>query len=191
MPGARPRIPKLTMPSPPQGDMTAVREAAKMLVAAQAPRINCGRAARTPEGMKLVTQLGELLQCPVNGNGERMHIPSRHPLAGNGYQGYPTDLVLDLEVQGGGGAQGRAKSISISSLDLFMKSNIQDFQPLSQAELAIAGDAEATLPSLIEEIKRQVTPDRKRVFDERGKKDRKSTRLNSSHIQKSRMPSSA
>src|SRR5438105_6843290 len=101
MPAARPRIPKLTLPSPPQGDMSAVREAAKMLVAAQAPRINCGRAARTPEGMKLVTQLGELLQSPVNGNGERMHIPSRHPLAGNGYQGYPTDLVLDLEVQGG------------------------------------------------------------------------------------------
>src|SRR5215468_8501622 len=28
MPATRPRIPKLTMPSPPQGDMTAVREAA-------------------------------------------------------------------------------------------------------------------------------------------------------------------
>ena len=170
MPGPRPRIPKLTMPSPPQGDMSAVREAAKMLVAAQAPRINCGRAARTPEGMKLVTQLGELLQCPVNGNGERMHIPSRHPLAGNGYQGYPTDLVLDLEVQGGGAPPARAKVISISSLDLFMKSNIQDFQPMSQADFAIAGDAEATLPSLIEEVKRQMTADRKRAFDERGKK---------------------
>ena len=170
MPGPRPRIPKLTVPTPPQGDMVAVRDAAKMLVAAQAPRINCGRAARTAEGMKLVTQLAELLQCPVNGNGERMHIPSRHPLAGTGYQGYPTDLVLDLEVQGGGGPPRGAKSISISSLDLFMKSNIQDFQPMSQADLAISGDAEATLPSLIEEIKRQTTADRKRVFEERGKK---------------------
>src|SRR3989442_14631677 len=128
MPGPRPRIPKLTLPTPPQGDMNALREAAKMLVAAQAPRINCQRAARTPNGMKLVTELAELLQCPVNGNGERMHIPSRHPLAGNGYQGYPTDLVLDLEVQGGGGVPPNAKKISISSLDLFMKSNIQDFQ---------------------------------------------------------------
>src|SRR2546430_805463 len=62
------------------------------------------------------------------------------------------------------------KVIRISSLDLFVKSNIQDFQPMSQAELAIAGDAEATLPSLIEEVKRQITADRKRVFDERGKK---------------------
>jgi acetolactate synthase-1/2/3 large subunit len=168
--GPRPRIPKLTMPSPPQGDMAAVREAAKMLVAAQAPRINCQRAARTPEGMRLVTELAELLQCPVNGNGERMHIPSRHPLAGNGYQGYPVDLVLDLEVQGGGAPPANAKSISISSLDLFIKSNIQDFQPLSQADLAIAGDAQATLPSLIEEVKRAITADRKRVFEERGKR---------------------
>jgi acetolactate synthase I/II/III large subunit len=168
--GPRPRIPKLTMPTPPQGDMAAVREAAKMLVAAQAPRINCQRAARTPEGMKLVTELAELLQCPVNGNGERMHIPSRHPLAGNGYQGYPVDLVLDLEVQGGGAPPANAKSISISSLDLFMKSNIQDFQPMSQADLAIAGDAQATLPWLIEEVKRGITADRKRVFEERGKR---------------------
>jgi len=170
MPGPRPRIPKLTIPSPPQGDMAAVREAAKMLVAAQAPLINCQRAARTPAGMKLVTELAELLQCPVNGNGERMHIPSRHPLAGNGFQGYSTDLVLNLEVQGGGGPPNGAKSISISSLDLFMKSNIQDFQPMSQADLPIAGDAEATLPSLIEEVKKQMTADRKRAFEERGKK---------------------
>jgi acetolactate synthase I/II/III large subunit len=168
--GPRPRIPKLTMPSPPQGDMAAVREAAKMLVAAQAPRINCQRAARTPEGMRLVTELAELLQCPVNGNGERMHIPSRHPLAGTGYQGYPVDLVLDLEVQGGGAPPANAKSISISSLDLFIKSNIQDFQPMSQADLAIAGDAQATLPSLIEEVKRAINADRKRVFEERGKR---------------------
>src|SRR5919197_3031478 len=168
--GPRPRIPKLTMPAPPQGDMAAVREAAKMLVAAQAPRINCQRAARTPEGMKLVTELAELLQCPVNGNGERMHIPSRHPLAGTGYQGSTVDLVLDLEIQGGGGPPANAKSMSISSLDLFMKSNIQDFQPMSQADLAISGDAQATLPSLIEEVKRLTTADRKRVFEERGKK---------------------
>src|SRR6201984_1243221 len=109
MPGPRPRIPKLTVPSPPQGDMAAVREAAKMLVAAQAPRINCQRAARTPQGMKLVTELAALLQCPVNRNREGMHIPSRHPLSGNGYQDYPVDLQLDLEVQGGGAAPRNAK----------------------------------------------------------------------------------
>src|SRR4029450_1640326 len=117
--GPRPRIPKLTVPAPPQGDMSAVRQAAKMLVAAQAPRINCQRAARTPEGIRLVTELAELLQCPVTGNGERMHIPSRHPMAGTGYQGYPVDLVLDLEVQGGGAPPANAKNINITCALLF------------------------------------------------------------------------
>jgi len=37
-------------------------------------------------------------------------------------------------------------------------------------DMAIAADPEATLPSLIEAVKRLVTADRKRVFDERGKK---------------------
>ena len=45
----RPRIPRLTMPSPPAGDPGAVREAARLLVAAENPRINAGRMARTPE----------------------------------------------------------------------------------------------------------------------------------------------
>jgi len=162
------RIPKLATSTPPSGDISAVRDAAKMLVAAQNPRINCGRAARTPNGMKLVTELAEVLQAPVNNGGERMHIPNRHPLAGNG-TGQP-DLVLNLEVQGGGGGGGNAKLISITALDLFMKSNLQDFQPYVPADLAIAADAEATLPLLIEECKRLITADRRRFLDDRGVK---------------------
>src|SRR5439155_26834036 len=135
------RIPKLAMSRPPSGDISAVREAAQMLVAADNPRINCGRAARTANGMSLVTELADVLKAPVNNGGERMHIPNRHPLAGNG-TGQP-DLLLNLEVQGGGGGGGNAKVISITALDLFMKSNLQDFQPYAPADLAIAADAEA------------------------------------------------
>jgi thiamine pyrophosphate-dependent acetolactate synthase large subunit-like protein len=160
------RIPKLTIPSPPSGEMGAVREAAKMLVAANNPRINCGRAARTPKGMELVTELANLLQAPVNNGGDRMNISNRHPMAGNG-TGQP-DLLLNLEVQGGGAPPANAKAISITALDLFMKSNIQDFQPMAQVDLAIAADAEATLPVLIEECKRLITADRRRFFQDRG-----------------------
>jgi thiamine pyrophosphate-dependent acetolactate synthase large subunit-like protein len=39
-----------------------------------------------------------------------------------------------------------------------------------RSELSIAADAEATLPALIEEVKRLITPDRKRVIVERGAK---------------------
>src|SRR5262245_9818202 len=47
--GKDPRIPKLTMSAPPQGDSGAVNEAAKMLLAAENPVIVAGRVARTPK----------------------------------------------------------------------------------------------------------------------------------------------
>jgi len=161
------RIPKLAMSTPPSGDIGAVREAAKMLVAADNPRINCGRAARTPNGMTLVTELADVLKAPVNNGGERMHIPNRHPLAGNG-TGQP-DLILNLEVQGAPPPP-NVKAISITALDLFMKSNIQDFQPYAPVDLSIAADAEATLPLLIEECRKLITADRRLFFDDRASK---------------------
>src|SRR4029077_14011739 len=81
---ARPRIPRLTMPSPPAGEAGAVREPARMLVAANNPHINASRLARTPNGIVLLVELAELLQASVNGGGDRVNFPSRHPIAGIG-----------------------------------------------------------------------------------------------------------
>jgi acetolactate synthase I/II/III large subunit len=176
LPSSAVRIPRLTMPAFPVGDPNAVREAARLLVAAENPRITAGRMARTPEGITRLVELAELLQAPVNGGGDRVNFPSRHPLAGNGGSG-AADVILNLEVQGGGGPgfaaaqrNEQTKTISISSLDLFIKSNLQDFQHLAEADIAMAADAEATLPLLIDEVKRQLTPDRKRALQERGAK---------------------
>ncbi len=172
---APPKMPRLVMPSPPAGEPGAVREAARLLVAAENPRINAGRLARTPNGITLLVELAELLQAAVNGGGDRVNFPSRHPLAGLGTGA--ADVILNLEVQGSGGpgpAPGpRAadvKTINISSLDLFIKSNLQDFQHLADADVDIAADAEATLPMLIEEVKRQLTADRRRALQDRGAK---------------------
>ena len=52
------------------------------LVAAENPVIVAGRAARTAEGMKLMVELAETLQAPVQGGGRNM--PNRHPLSGGG-----------------------------------------------------------------------------------------------------------
>src|SRR5205814_6998761 len=98
MEGQRPQIPKLVMTSPHAGDMGAVSEAARMLVAAERPMVIPERYARTPNGVKLLIELAELLQAPVN-NRERMNFPNRHPLAGNGGPGYQPDVTLALEVQ--------------------------------------------------------------------------------------------
>ena len=62
------------------------------------------------------------------------------------------------------------KLISISASDLYTKSNYQDFQRYTEVDLAMAADAEATLPSLIEAVQRLLTDDRKRIFADRGKK---------------------
>ena len=175
LPASPVRIPRLTLPSYPVGDPGAVREAARLLVAAENPRINAGRMARTPNGIARLVELAELLQAAVNGGGDRVNFPSRHPLAGMGSG--PADVILNLEVQGGGGpglvatpGTATTKTISISSLELFIKSNLQDFQHLAEADIAIAADAEATLPLLIEEVRRQLTPDRTRVLQARGAK---------------------
>src|SRR5437762_3495029 len=147
---AKPRIPRLTMPSFPVGDSGALRETARLLVAAERPRINAGRAARTPEGIARLVELAELLQAPVNGGGDRVNFPSHHPLAGIG-TGAP-DVVLNLEVQGIGSPNpgaiagtSNAKTINISSLELYIKSNLHDLQHMPDADIAIAADSEATL----------------------------------------------
>ena len=176
-------IPKLTLTSPPAGDPAAVAEVAKVLVAAENPMILAGRAARTEQGMKLMVELAETLQAPVQGGGRNM--PNRHPLAGGGSVAN-ADVILGLQMDDLWGAthefrdqqersyqsitKAGAKIVSISANDLYMKSNYQDFQRYQEVDMAIAADAEATLPTLIEACKKLITGDRKRVFEERGKK---------------------
>src|SRR5258705_13769729 len=74
------RVPKLVMSAPPQGDTAAVREAAKLLLAAENPVIVAGRCARTAKGIDLLVELAELLQCRVQDQRLRMNFPSAHPL---------------------------------------------------------------------------------------------------------------
>ena len=168
------RIPKLSRTSPPQGDSAAVAQAAQWLVNAERPMIMTERTAHTPDGMKLMIELAETLQAPVSSS-ERMDFPNRHPLAGTGFANYDPDVVINLEVNDvsntARAARARnAKTISISSIDLSHKANIQEFGKYSEVDLDIGADAQATLPALIEQCKRLITPDRKRAMQERGAK---------------------
>jgi acetolactate synthase-1/2/3 large subunit len=174
MPAERPRIPKLVMTAPPAGDQAAVAEAAKMLVDAERPLIIAERAVRTENGVKLLVELAETLQAPVNST-ERMNFPNRHPMAGSGGAGYQPDVTLCLEVNDllNEGRQARArgaKVISISSMALMHKSNIQDFGHYVDIDLDIGADPEATLPYLIDACKKLITADRKRALADRGAK---------------------
>jgi acetolactate synthase I/II/III large subunit len=169
------RIPELTLAAPPQGDANAVREAARVLVNAQTPLIQIAKMGRTPKAWDLLIELAETLQAPVDvlGYSSWQKFPSWHPLYGNGGRGYTPDVTLGLEVTDMS-AQARAarangrKTISISSEHLFQRSNIHDFGRYADVDLAIGADAEATLPALIEEIRRLVTPEKKSAFQARG-----------------------
>jgi thiamine pyrophosphate-dependent acetolactate synthase large subunit-like protein len=171
------RIPELTIPAPPQGETGAVREAARLLVNAERPMIQISKIGRTPKAWDLMIDLAETLQAPVQvgTNGSWQKFPSWHPLYGNGGRGYVPDVLLGLEVgemsnQARTARESGRKTISISSELLFQHSNIHDYGHYADVDIAIAADAEATLPALIEACKRLMTPERKRVAEERGRK---------------------
>ncbi|PYR84015.1 MAG: thiamine pyrophosphate-binding protein [Acidobacteria bacterium] len=183
------RVQKATRTSPPQGDSGAVAEAAKLLVAAQNPVIVADRAARTAAGMKYLMELAETLQAPVLDQGGRMNFPTRHKLNLSG-RGRPliaeADVILGLELTDFWGTVNSyrdqlertsrritkpgSKLISITAGDLYIKSNYQDFERYPEIDIAMAADAEATLPALTEAVKRLITPDRKNAFQARGAK---------------------
>jgi acetolactate synthase-1/2/3 large subunit len=182
-------IPNLVLASPPQGDSGAVEETARLLTAAENPVILADRAARTPAGLTRLIELAETLQAPVIDQVGRMNFPSRHPLnqTDRGRELISNaDVILGLEVNDFWGAlhsyrdqmnrtsqpitKPGAKLISITAVDLFSKSNYQDLQRFTQVDLDIAADAEATLPSLTESVKRRLNADRKRIFQDRGAK---------------------
>ena len=182
-------IPKLTMPAPPQGESAAVNELARLLVNASNPVLAVDRLARTPAAMPLLIELAETLQAAVIDQGSRMNFPSMHPLNQTQRAGAAiaeADLIVGLEVADFWATVNAlrdqlhrstrkltkpdAKLATITAGDLYIKSNYQDFRRMPELDLAIAADGEATLPALIDAVKRSVTGDRKRVFQQRGAK---------------------
>jgi benzoylformate decarboxylase/acetolactate synthase-1/2/3 large subunit len=179
------KIPKVSRLIQPQGDTAALREAAKMLVNAQKPLIIADRAVRSQQGVKLLVELAESLGAPVVDLGSRMNFPTTHDLDCTFMKQTlvrDADVILLLDVGDPWGNlhtftdpyktyrpiyKPDAKIISISMLDIARKSNYQDIQRFMPSDLAIGGDAEATLPDLIDAVKRATTAERRAAFAER------------------------
>jgi thiamine pyrophosphate-dependent acetolactate synthase large subunit-like protein len=99
-------------------------------------------------------------------------MPNDHYLNLSGMRGQlvrNADVILALEVADLWGmlntvtdptheyrriAKADVKVITISTGDLYTKSNYQDFQRFTPTDLSIAGDAQATLPTLVAEVRR-------------------------------------
>src|SRR6266849_7514661 len=191
--GGKPSIPRYVPTAPPQGDSGAVKEAARLLAAAQNPVIVADRAARTPEGVKLLVQLAELLQARVIDQGNRMNFPRTHYLSAPPTAVNDADVIIGLELsdfwatvnsytdnavnEGIGTNATRIKPatklISISSVELNTKANYQDFQRFQVIDVPMAGDAEATLPALVEAVKSAIPNARQAEIGKRGEAARK------------------
>ena len=182
------RVPRLVKSIPAQGDAAALSEAAKMLVGAEAPVIIVDRGAASQEGVKRLVELAEALNAPVIDLGGRMNFPSRHYLCHSDRRRglvRDADVVLLLEVYDPWGqfnsvsdphkeyqrlAKTDVKIISISMSESYIRSNYQDFQRFMPVDLPIAGDVEATLPVLTEQVRRATSADRARVLAARAPK---------------------
>ena len=183
-------IPKLVIPSPPAGESGAVKEVAQMLVQAQFPVLVVDRAARTPKGMKLLIELAELLNCAVVDQYGRQNFPNRHYLARGPVAITQADVIVGMELGDFWGTVNSfrdnpeqtqssrikpgAKLVSITAQDLYIRANYQDFQRFQQVDVAIAADAEATLPGLIEAVKTAMTPESKAAGEKRAEAFKKS-----------------
>lgn len=180
-------VPKLTVPVPPQGESGAVEELARWLVEAEFPVLVADRLARTPEGMRLLVELAELLQAAVVDQGSRLNFPTRHPLNQSQRAGAviaEADLIVGLELVDFWStvnslrdqlhrstrrvARPSARLVSITTGDLYIRANYQDFRRMQEVDLAIAADGQATLPALIEAVRRLSTNGRRRSWEARG-----------------------
>jgi len=184
-------IPRYTPSEPPQGEDGAVRETARLLVDAEEPVIIADRLARTPEGMRLLVMLAEILNAPVIDLASRQNMPTTHYLNQTRQGGSliaQADVILGLEVTDFWGQVNQVnrgdmthfrrvkedtKLITISVNDLYMKSNYQDFQRYTPVDISVSGDGEATLPALIEEVNKALQPSRRRILAQKADRFRK------------------
>ncbi len=183
--GKPPTIPKLQPALPIQGDTGSLQEAAKLLLNAKNPVIIADRAARNQDGVKALVSLAESLQAPVIDLGGRMNFPNTHHLCLSDLKRplvRDADVILMLEVADPWGqvnalsdpfktvrseSKPDVKVITIGMNDVSIRSNYQDFQRFLSVEMAIPGEAQASMPVITEYIQKNATAAQKAVFEAR------------------------
>jgi thiamine pyrophosphate-dependent acetolactate synthase large subunit-like protein len=166
---ARDAIPRPSVTRPPRADDAALAEAARLLVAAENPVIVADRVARDQAGVEALVALAEFLMAPVVNRRGRMNFPSTHYLVAGGGAAAQADVILALESNETWGlvntvpdhverepvrvARPNVKIITLGTNELFTRGNYQNFSRYYGADLAIAGDAQESLPALLEAVR--------------------------------------
>ena len=169
------RVPKLTLAAPPQADSGAVAEVARLLVGATNPVLIADRAARTAgrhgaarRARRAAAGVGrqhaaehdaadrrradEFPVAPsaqpdaAQRGGDRRRRRRRRPRNRELLRRRPTPTATRSNAARSRPRKPGAKLITITAGELSIKANYQDFQRYSEVDLALAGDAEATLP---------------------------------------------
>ncbi len=167
-------------------DAGNAREIAKGLLEAQSPRIEV-RRLRTPQGVRWSVELAELVGAST-GTGATagpMSFPQRHPLCGPGAS-TAYDYTLGLEIPAAQASiigAGLATLLARDTANVGFGGIVPDARGRgarggagANNPAAIQSDAEASLPLLIEEVKRQLTADKRRVIEERKAKHAEANR---------------
>jgi len=155
-------------------DSIRAKEIAKGLVDAKNPRIAVGRL-RTPQGVKLAVELAELVGASTSTSATAgpMSFPQRHPLCGPGAD-TTYDFTLGLETNGAEASLIGPGLATIAGRDPtsigfggLRNGGGRGGRGSDVGGHVITADAEASLPGLIEEVKRMLTADTRRVIQER------------------------
>ncbi len=179
------KIPKLGKRAPLAADSGAVQDVALMLCSADNPVITVDRFGGSPHAMGLLVQLAEALQAPVVDTRGRMNFPNRHPLNHTERLAAvmrQADIVLALEPRDLFATLSdvpdeiertthsrigpNTKVVRLGTTTLGFKSNFGAGQRYSAADYEITASAEASLPALIEAVKKNAKPS----FAARGQK---------------------
>ena len=168
------RLPRVGRRVNAVADSGAVQEIARMLCDAENPVISADRYGTTMESVPLLVELAEALQAPVIDTRGRMNFPNMHPLNHTEVAGATlrqADVVLALEprdlflmvndlpdlVERNARSRIRpeTKIIRMGTTTLAQKSNYGASQRYQPADIEVSASAQATLPALIEAVKRE------------------------------------
>jgi len=172
------KVPAHKRPTIAGVDVSQAREIARGLLDAQNPRIAVGRL-RTPEGVNLAVQLAELVGASTDSAATQgpMSFPQGHRLYGPGAN-TSYDYTLGLE------APAATVALIAPSLSTLLDRDVTNIgfggiapgvggnrgRGNAPAGRTIPVDAEASLTAIVEEVRRQLSPDKQRVVAERSAK---------------------
>ncbi|MDR2213884.1 MAG: twin-arginine translocation signal domain-containing protein [Pseudomonadales bacterium] len=158
-------------------DVATARDIAQQLLAANNPRLATG-AFRTPEGVAAAVELAELIGASASTSATQgpMGFPQRHPLCGPGAD-TAYDYVLGLEANS---PQLSLQRPSVAALTATRDTAGIGFGGLRanapaegrgaarpQQGTTLSIDAQASIPAIIGEVSRLMTPEQRRLIDER------------------------